>query len=143
MEKRRQALLYFYPDLEKVSWSTVRKFYIEEVSLSYKRVGRPKDPVVINYNSLTNLLVFLKEKVLKGYKIVSLDETGFGGACLQKYSWVEKGKRHQPLFKKQNNLTLLVAISPLGIEAFQFLQGGLNMEYFRDFLIKFYKGQYQ
>ena len=67
LQKRQQALLYFYPDLDKVAWETVRRFYKEELDLSYKRCKRPVPPVELNFSALAELVCFLKEKVEEGY----------------------------------------------------------------------------
>jgi len=82
INKRRLALLYFHPDLNKVAWETIRRFYKEELDLSYKRCKRPVPPVELNFSALAQLVCFLKEKVEEGFELFSLDETGFGGSCL-------------------------------------------------------------
>jgi len=60
--------------------------------LSYKRCSRRVAPVELNFSALSGMLLFIKEKIEEGYELYSLDETGFGSSCLQRYAWSEKGK---------------------------------------------------
>ena len=126
IEKKRQALLYFHNDLENIAYDTVRRFYKNELDLSYKRCAKPIPVVTLNFSALAGMLVFIKEKIEQGYELYSLDETGFGSSCLRRYAWSEKGKPVQPKFNKQKNLTLLACISSAGVGALQFIEGGNN-----------------
>ena len=62
--------------------------------MRYKRCRKPIPPVELNFNSLSQLVYFIKEKLLDDYRLYSLDEVGFGSSCLERYSWVEKGKEY-------------------------------------------------
>ena len=79
-------MLHFHPELVNIGWSTVRRFYKEELELAFNRCAKPVEPIELNFVALAKMMVFLKEKMEKGYKLYSLDETGFGSTCLQRYS---------------------------------------------------------
>ena len=137
LEQKTKALIGFYPDIGTVGVETVRRFYKEEMRLSYNRCKKYKPPVDLNLEALAEMMIHIKGKIEEGYELLSLDETGFGGVCLKKYSWVKTGKFEAPEFTKQPNLTLLAMIGFEKIEAFQLLQGGNNEEWMRDFCNEF------
>jgi len=104
--------------------------------LSYNRCKKFHAPVDLNYEALSDLMTHLELLLKQGYELLSMDETGFGSACLKKYSWVKTGQAEVPIFKKQSNLTLLGAISSRRVEAFQLIEGGNNEEWMTDFCEK-------
>jgi hypothetical protein len=40
---------------------------------------------------MADMLILIETKLRDSYILLSLDETGFGSNCLQKYSWAKKG----------------------------------------------------
>ena len=71
-------MLYLYPDIVKVGYETIRRFYTTELNLSYKRCRKPIPPVALNFNALAGMLEFIKKHLEGGYHLFSLDEAGFG-----------------------------------------------------------------
>ncbi len=71
-------MLGCFEELENISRETVRKFYVNELNLSYNRCCKPVDPVELNLGALAAFVKFIKAKIDEGYELFSIDEAGFG-----------------------------------------------------------------
>lgn len=124
IEQIKQRMLFLFPKLKPPSSTTIRRWYKQEMHLSYKKFNGYKPDRWVNLEALAKMLKFIKDKVESGYRLVSLDETGFSSKPLNTYSWSKKSELSTGIFNRMKNLTLLTAISSDKIMGSIFIRGG-------------------
>ncbi len=123
-----------YKDMPYISLYSIRQFYVKKLGLSYKRISVRDPKIRINNAAISNQMQFILDHLMKGYWLISADETSFGRYDFVKYGWSKKGKPAENNFNSLKSISMVCCISHQGIICYKFYNGGLRNPVFEEFL---------